>query len=697
MTATPYEIARKFAASGYVCTPCDATSKHTGKVRYPDAWSTTEFDDPADWAGYPHIAINTNLSELVGFDIDVKKGKNGWESMERADFKLPETNLIIDTPSGGEHHVYRACPGVPIDTGQDILGMAGVDIRALKNGNLICPGVGIDGKKYVARDGIPHRDHIPELPRDIAERIAEWQSANAVRRRVLPLPPATPPEDVTTAQRDRLMRVVEYKLDDLRNAPPGQRYDATSAVMRIIGIGKALGNADELVERIRSVFPGDEDQLEGSIDRAIRAADPEVLPEDDARGFWDQRPELRHIKQAAYSRMVSPWAVLGATLVRVLADVPSTWQVDAGLGPGCLNLFTVLTGRSGAGKGEAIRTAAYLWPLPASVYETESASGEALPTLFAYQAKDAEGEWRTAKLRDSAIIASPEFSATRESGSRQGSTLLPRLCNGFSGESLTFAKADPTKTIDVPRDSYRLGLIAGLQDGNAHMLLAEAMTTTGLAQRVMWVPAQDRDVPRPEDKPDWPGALDQTTVRSLPDAGDIVTTCETARREVMEDRWRRSQPDVKVNPLDAHKFYIRLKVAYALALLNSHRNSIRDDDWELAGIVMGVSDATRQQMLDSMSERDRKRQLAVGKQEGIRKAAAADAEEAERLSRQVAVLRRGLDKNPDGMTRNQLKKCMDSRWQADYFDAALAQLTESGAVQISGETYYPAGRAIGET
>src|SRR6476646_4144472 len=57
-------------------------------------------------------------------------------------------------------------------------------------------------------------------------------------------------------------------------------------------------------------------------------------------------------------------------------------------------------------------------------------------------------------------------------------------------------------------------------------------------------------------------------------------------QQVMDDRWRRSQPDVTVDPLDGHLFYIRAKLACALALLNGHRSSIRDEDWELAGIVM---------------------------------------------------------------------------------------------------------------
>ena len=128
-------------------------------------------------------------------------------------------------------------------------------------------------------------------------------------------------------------------------------------------------------------------------------------------------------------------------------------------------------------------------------------------------------------------------------------------------------------------------------------------------------------------------------------------------------------------------------------MLNGHPWSVRDDDWELAGIVMAVSDATRQAMWDSMNVRDRKRLEKAGMQDSIRKVAAEVAEDDERLARQVGVLSRALARHVDGMTRRDLKKCLDSRWQDDYFDKALAQLAESGGVRQDGETFYPLGEA----
>ena len=198
-------------------------------------------------------------------------------------------------------------------------------------------------------------------------------------------------------------------------------------------------------------------------------------------------------------------------MVRALGDVNTECRVDGGLGPGNLNLFTVITGPSGSGKGQAIGASADLWP--SAAYHSAPCSGEALPNLFMRKERGDNGEWGDKRLRYSVIIQSPEFAATSASASRQGSTLTPQLCSGFSGENLAFTKADSTKNFDTELVDYRLGLIAGIQDGNAHLLLSEAMTTTGLAQRVIWMAAQDSGVPR--NKPAWPGPLDQSGAACL--------------------------------------------------------------------------------------------------------------------------------------------------------------------------------------
>ena len=280
------------------------------KPKFPDEYKGQIFDQPEHWEDYTGLAINTALSDIVVVDIDVDaaKGKDGWAGLAEAGIKLPETPMKAWTQSTGEHWFYRKTT-IPVEQSKSSLAKD-VDIRGDASGIVFAfpTVVANGGGKYTWQEPAPlvtRVGDLPEFPEELAQLLADKA---AKPKRTLPLPPATPPEDVTTAQRDRLMRVVEYKLEDLRAAPPSHRFDATSVAMRIIGIGKTLGIVDELAQRVREVFPGDEDQIESSIYRAVLNADPEVLPEDDARGFWDQRPELQHIRQAAHARYLSPWA-----------------------------------------------------------------------------------------------------------------------------------------------------------------------------------------------------------------------------------------------------------------------------------------------------------------------------------------------------------------------------------------------------
>jgi len=579
--------------------------------------------------------------------------------------------------SGGEHWFYRKT-SIPVRESSGLLAQH-VDIKGDVSGKAFAwpTVVANGGGAYEPVAEIHPVGNLPEFPVEWAKMLADKRPT----KRTLPVPPATPAENVSETQRDRLMRIVEYKLDELRDAPPGVRFDASKVAMRIIGIGKALGTEDELAQRIRDAFPGDDDQIDGSIDRAISNADPEVLPEDDVRGFWDQRPELQHIRQAAYARYLSPWAVLGAVLVRVLGDAKPGCYVDAGLGLANLNLFTVIMGPSGGGKGGAINASADLWP--SYTYHCAPCSGEALPNLFMRKERGGDGEWTDKCVRESVIIQSPEFATTSASGNRQGSTLIPQLCAGFSGENLAFTKADSTKNFDEELLSYRLGLIAGLQDGNAYMLLSEGMTTTGLAQRLVWLPAREAT---PKDKPAWPGPLDQSGVRSLPER-HIAEVCDWAVADVNRDQWEKNQPGGRSNPLDAHRLFIRLKVAYALAVMNGHPWSVRDADWELAGIVMTVSDATRQSMVDAMHERDRKRAVAAGKRDGQRRASADDTADEESIKRAADSIERWLHKQPAGGTEGQLRQALSSA-RREKFPDALDLLTAEGRISARGESWY---------
>ncbi len=147
------------------------------------------------------------------------------------------------------------------------------------------------------------------------------------------------------------------------------------------------------------------------------------------------------------------------------------------------------------------------------------------------------------------------------------------------------------------------------------------------------------------------------------------------------------------SPLDGHKLYARVKLAYALAVLNGHYSSVRPEDWELSGIVMDVSDATRKRAVDTLRQRSRKQAEDAGKQDRLRKAAAANADKAvERIAdsilRYLEGSQGGMSKRGDGGIRHRLRST-----DREFLDDALAQLVADGKVSVSDDGWVSPGQS----
>ncbi len=90
--------------------------------------------DPQPYVGWIH-------EEYGAIDIDVKDGKNGFETLERAGLELPETPVWYDTPSGGRHYIYKFPKGTTenVDIVYNGVKLSGVD-RRIGNGLAIWYG-----------------------------------------------------------------------------------------------------------------------------------------------------------------------------------------------------------------------------------------------------------------------------------------------------------------------------------------------------------------------------------------------------------------------------------------------------------------------------------------------------------------------------------------------------------------------------
>src|SRR5690606_17974571 len=146
---------------------------------------------------------------------------------------------------------------------------------------------------------------------------------------------------------------------------------------------------------------------------------------------------------------------------------------------------------------------------------------------------------------------------------------------------------------------------------------------SGVPQRFLWKRMYDPEAPAV--RPEWPAPL---TVRHHPPQVVDVTECHSSLDQTDKHRLvvARGFP---MSLHDGHKNYARLKFAYALAVLNGRVGEINEEDWWLSGIVIEVSDATRELAREARLRVTRDAAKVRGQNEGVAKVEAeASADEA---------------------------------------------------------------------
>jgi hypothetical protein len=323
----------------------------------------------------------------------------------------------------------------------------------------------------------------------------------------------------------------------------------------------------------------------------IGAIAEEMFGDDPYRDVWHARPELTHVRDFARARRTAPWAVLAVVLARVVG------ACDPGLvlppligGRASLNLYVALVGASGAGKDSALAVAEDAVPLVGVTLPlVHPGSGEGI--AHAYMRRD-KGDLVQHTHR--VLLVAPEVDSLGALANRRGSTLLPELRRAWTGASLGFQYADPTRRLAVPAHAYRLCLVVGVQPRRAAALLDDQ--DAGTPQRFVWAHVTDAQAPdvaplAPEPRPWRP-------TPSLCAAGEFVV-CDQARAEL--DAAHLARVRGGHDELDAHAGLARLKIAAAFALWQ-RRTDITPDDWHLAGRVLDHSTDVRGGVVAELAE-----------------------------------------------------------------------------------------------
>ncbi|MGE2723548.1 hypothetical protein [Mycolicibacterium pulveris] len=403
--------------------------------------------------------------------------------------------------------------------------------------------------------------------------------------------------------------------------------------------------------------------------------------------FWT-RPELAHIQTFARSRLVCPWATLGVTLVRAACMIPPHVNIPPITGGEVApNLFVNLVGPSGMGKDSAkaasLDAVQFSGPFGFEPPDFPVGSGEGIAKVFdqtSAGADDDDEEGGEEQIH-TAIFSSSEIDRLAVLTARRGATIESVIRQLYNGESIGFTNAGKDTRTNVPRLSYRAGLLFGVQPLKAGWLLAGE--DGGTPQRFTWMPVQDHTVPDvPPDEPEKPW---QVEVPAWPTSTSRIDVPKFIWQLVQENR--RAQHRGEVDALDGHRLLNKLKIAVALMAL-AGRMSVTDDDWTLAGTIMAVSDQTRENCVRAAADKARQ----VNRDRAAARLASEDYTADSKHRRAKARIREQLSKLAVGesMRRNRSRHALriDIR---DYWDAAMAELVEDGEaseVQINGHTEY---------
>lgn len=455
---------------------------------------------------------------------------------------------------------------------------------------------------------------------------------------------------------------------------------------------------------------------------AVAVADPDRAHRNDGspsdaelEAFWSARSELRDLRQFARARCVGPWSTFGSVLARVIATIPPNVVLPATIGSeGSLNLFVALVARSGFGKNTSEAAAEDFVAGETHVFVATPGSGEGIPKQYAYVRKPRGQNPEQINLRNAVMLTVSEVDTFAALGSRSASTLMPELRKAWMGERLGFGYADVEKAVAIMAHRYRMTMIVGVQPGRGGTLLQDA--DGGTPQRFIWLPTTDPDAPdEPPDEPEplrlpaWPTPGEQLNANPEPCDGDgddgqpvrlkfgptdphrLHLPVDKAEFHVLglppsvvetvrgEQRAKLRGEVSQAKALDAHATLARLKVAVGLMWMNGRTDKVSEEDWELSGVVMGVSNAVRAEVQAALRsnaakwDRDRGRRDAdreVAKTERLHEADIA------RVAERIRRLLRAENNRPKAEFRRNIGR------DKPYFDDALSLLVGVGDVEL---------------
>ena len=630
------------------------------------------YPDMMTWAEV-HPGGNTALRlppTVIGIDVDHYDNKRGGHTLKHAASLWGELPPTVRTTSRDDGQsgirLYRVPEGTHLRTtiGFPELNLGDIEVvQFFHRYAIVWPSIHPNGGQYRWLDAdnetaeIPAVDELPELPQ-------AWIDGLKATTAALELSGQVDVEAILAALPDgpasiKVHERTEKAIADLASAPESRHDTTTRHVLALLRYGeqgesgvpdalkelgaefvKAIADRESAVdagrEFVRMITNQRGHQLIESTptinlditaapaiepDEGIVAPEREAEPTPPTPGeaaeelteidgqFWAARESLTAIWAWSHGRYTSPWSALGVVLCRAIAQVPPWVTLPPIIGgKGSLNLFSALVGPSGGGKGASVSVASQI--LPNDIYTAKLGSGEGLVKTFGTTRKE-EGRYHTESIRNRVMFGVDEVDTIAGLGSRLGSTLMPALRSLYAGESLGFGYADPTKRVDIPAHAYRATLYVGVQPGRAGALLSDS--DGGTPQRFIWLPTTDPRIGSFHlEEPDFPNQL--LSRENWGNTAHYFVIPNRVRDVLLENHIARQQG--RGDALDGHALFTREKVAAALAVLD-HRDAMTIEDWDLAGVVMTMSDRTREAIAAHLAALVDREAVEYGKRLGV--------------------------------------------------------------------------------
>jgi hypothetical protein len=177
---------------------------------------------------------------------------------------------------------------------------------------------------------------------------------------------------------------------------------------------------------------------------------------------------------------------------------------------------------------------------------------------------------------------------------RNGQITMPTLRQGWNGQTIGGSYSTKDKKVIVQSNTYRLVVVMGVQPEYAEFVLKDH--AGGTPQRFVWFQGA-LDSKAPTIAPEWPGELLTWEPRTRE---HVLSVSEAIRAKVDVDRLRSLNTGGReVGQYDGQRNLLQLKLAALLSLLEPEQSvvlkgvDIDDDDWQLAGTILQVSDNVR--------------------------------------------------------------------------------------------------------